>query len=65
MAGNLWQEVKETYSGVDIEGNWNAPFKTFEVYRKIAVAVAQKLGYNYPIEIDRKMVKLVQKIYER
>ena len=58
----IWLEVESTFAGASIEENWRALFKTTDLFRKIAISVAAKLGYEYPRELDDKVVKYLLKI---
>lgn len=64
LGKELWNEVKETFACEELDVNWSELFKTFDLYRKIATTVSQKLGYRYPIDVDKKMVSLIRGIYE-
>ncbi len=46
-------EAKSIFAGADLRDNWQALSNTIIFFRKIAVAVANDLGYEYPEELDR------------
>jgi aminoglycoside 6-adenylyltransferase len=54
MRPELWQELEQTYVGLGLQENWEAFFKTIELFRKVAVEVGDALGFRYPIELDNR-----------
>jgi aminoglycoside 6-adenylyltransferase len=50
-----WEEIKHTYAGADTEENWTAFFKLFELFTRFARDVSDDLGYNYPLEQEKKL----------
>jgi aminoglycoside 6-adenylyltransferase len=52
---DLWSQLKSSYAGSGIEENWVALFKTIELYRKVAIEVADYLGYKYPHDLDHRV----------
>ena len=44
----IWTALTETYVGMEREENWSALFRTIELFRRVAVEVADALGYAYP-----------------
>lgn len=59
---DTWTQLTETFAGSDIEENWDALFKTIELFRKIATKVGNDLGYEYPCELDAKVTDYLIKI---
>jgi aminoglycoside 6-adenylyltransferase len=59
---DLWTEVESTYAGADIKANWDAMFKTIDLFRKVAIEVAEKLGYAYSTDLDRRAVEYFEKV---
>jgi aminoglycoside 6-adenylyltransferase len=41
----LWAELEATYTGADLEANWQALFNTLALFRKVARLVGQRLGF--------------------
>jgi aminoglycoside 6-adenylyltransferase len=62
LAPGTWQELESTYVGAGTEENWDALFKTIELYRRVAIEVGQHLGYDYPYELDRRAVEYLKKV---
>lgn len=58
----LWKRVEATFAGSDIEENWNALFAYAAVVRELGMAIAEKLNYTYPQELDEKITAYIHKI---
>lgn len=57
-----WDALAQTYTGPEIEENWQALFRTTGLFRRVAVEVGQALGYIYPDDLDRQMTQYLEKI---
>jgi aminoglycoside 6-adenylyltransferase len=55
-------ELKNIFSGADIQQNWKALSDTIAFFRRISIAVAHELGYVYPRELDKKVSNYIEKI---
>lgn len=55
----VWAQLEQTFSGADIADNWNALFRTMELYGSAAAKVAQSLGYSYPHHLERQVTAYV------
>ncbi len=53
---STWIELESTYAGADVDQNWNALFKTIELFKRLAETVGSSLDYTYPIELEHKMM---------
>lgn len=51
---DLWAEFEATFAGASIEENWDAFFALIAFFRKVAVEVGERLGYDYPYDLDRR-----------
>jgi len=49
------RELAETYAGGDIGELWESLFRTTALFRKVAIRVAERLGYEYLYELDEKV----------
>jgi aminoglycoside 6-adenylyltransferase len=58
----VWAEFEQTFARADINENWDAMFKTIDLFRKVALEVAAHLGYTYPETLHREMVEYFQKV---
>ena len=52
----VWAQLESTFVGAETEENWDALFRTADLFRTVARAVATQLGYRYPEELDRGMM---------
>jgi aminoglycoside 6-adenylyltransferase len=59
---DLWAELEGTYTGADLEANWEAMFRTIALFRKVATEVGERLGYAYPHDLDRRAVAYLEKV---
>jgi aminoglycoside 6-adenylyltransferase len=53
----LWREYTATFAGAGIEDNWQAFFNAVALFRKLARAVGENLGYSYPAQMDDEMTE--------
>ena len=58
----IWSELERPYLGAGLEENWVALLRTIALFRKVALEVADHLGYEYPNDLDRRMVTYLQKV---
>lgn len=59
---DIWSQLESTYVGAGIRENWDALFRTLALFRQVAVEVGKRLGYAYPIDLDRQVVAYAQKV---
>jgi aminoglycoside 6-adenylyltransferase len=59
---DLWAELESTYTGPELEANWEAMFRTIALFRKVALEVGELLGYAYPHDLDRRTMDYLQKV---
>ncbi len=62
LPANIWEALEATYAGAGIEENWEALFRTMALFRRVAVEVAEDLGYAYPHDLDRRVIGYVRAI---
>ena len=55
LAPRLWDRLLLTYSDADYGRTWNALFAACDLFREIALQVADRYGYVYPHEDDRRV----------
>ena len=59
---DTWSALESTYAGASVEGNWDALFKTTDLFRVTANAVADALGYTYPEALDARVTRYLQTV---
>jgi aminoglycoside 6-adenylyltransferase len=59
---DLWAELEQTYTGVDVESNWIALFRSIDLMRRVAVEVGEALGYRYPAELEQRVRNYLQRV---
>jgi len=52
-----WQEYEQTFTGSDIEENWEVFFRITKMFRRMAKELSEVLGYNYPQEVDEEVTR--------
>jgi aminoglycoside 6-adenylyltransferase len=57
-----WSALADTYTGPDLDENWQALFKTTALFRRIAGEVADRLGYSYPDDLDQRVTAYLQAV---
>jgi aminoglycoside 6-adenylyltransferase len=60
LPAELWSQFEATYAGADVAENWDALFRTMELYRQVAMDVGERLGYAYPLDLDQRVTEYVQ-----
>jgi aminoglycoside 6-adenylyltransferase len=60
----LWGQLMQTYSDADYEHTWQALFTMGDLFRKIAVPVAQHFGYDYPYGDDERVSAHLRHVHE-
>jgi aminoglycoside 6-adenylyltransferase len=59
---DLWTELESTYTGAELETNWEALRRTVELMRRVASEVGTNLGFTYPQEQEQRVVRYLQKV---
>jgi aminoglycoside 6-adenylyltransferase len=57
-----WLELESTYVRAGEVENWEALFRTIDLYRRVAIEVGEHLGYHYPHELDGRTMAYLQKV---
>lgn len=52
LSPELWRKTEATFSGSDIEENWDALFAYADLVHEIGLDLAQRLGFTYPTELE-------------
>lgn len=59
----MWSLYLKTYAGADEEENWKALFAACELFRKAALAVAERHHLPYPHDDDRRVFAHLQHVH--
>lgn len=59
---DLWQALAETYTGPDLDANWDALFKSIALMRRVSIEVGEHFGYAYPHEMEEKTMRYIHEI---
>jgi len=59
---DLYEELEDTYTGADVDDNWEALFKTIALMRRTASEVGEHMGYAYPYNLDQRAVAYMHRI---
>jgi aminoglycoside 6-adenylyltransferase len=51
----LWEMLQKTYSDASYENTWEALYTTCDLFRRLAVQVAEHFGFAYPREDDDRV----------
>jgi aminoglycoside 6-adenylyltransferase len=65
LPSELWAQLEKCYAGVGAVENWEALFRTMELFRQVAMEVGKGLGYAYPIELDLRVTTFVKNMQQR
>jgi aminoglycoside 6-adenylyltransferase len=58
----IWAELESTYTGAETEENWAALFRTLRLFRRVAIDVAEALGYEYLHDLDKRVVSYLHRV---
>ncbi|MCG8488065.1 MAG: aminoglycoside 6-adenylyltransferase [Chromatiales bacterium] len=59
-----WEAYKATYAGSGINENWNALFKLLNLFGRLASKCADRLGYQYPADLDKKVTGYIYELHQ-
>ena len=59
---DLWRDIEQTFAGAGSDENWEAMFKTAEVFSSLASEVGENLGYRYPREVEQGVIEYLREI---
>jgi aminoglycoside 6-adenylyltransferase len=51
----LWEMLQKTYSDAGYESTWEALYTTCDLFRRLAIRVAEHFGFDYPREDDERV----------
>ena len=55
LAPDLWTTLLQTYSDADYSHTWDALFTMVDLFREVALRVAESFGFDYPHGDDERM----------
>jgi aminoglycoside 6-adenylyltransferase len=64
LESELWEHLMQTYLDADYEHTWQALITMGELYRKIAIPVAQHFGFDYPYGDDERVSAHLRHVHE-
>jgi aminoglycoside 6-adenylyltransferase len=59
----LWQMLLQTYSDADYEHTWQALLTMGDLFRKIAIPVAEHFGFEYPFGDDQRVSAYLRHVH--
>jgi aminoglycoside 6-adenylyltransferase len=59
-----WQDLLETYPEGTYESTWNSFFRMHELFRRCSRRVAERFGFDYPEQWDRRVSAYVERIHD-
>ena len=62
---DLWSQLEAAYAGASPVDNWESLFRTMALYRQVAMKVGKGLGYDYPLDLDRRVTVFVKEMQRR
>ncbi len=62
LSPELWMKIEATFSGSKIEENWQALFGFADLGHDLGIELAERLRYNYPIELENHIRKYLTDI---
>ena len=60
----LWELLMHTYSDADYEHTWQALFAMGELFRRMAIPVAQHFGFDYLYGEDQRVSAHLQHVHD-
>jgi len=64
LTADEWQALLSTYAEGTYDGVWDALFAMTRLFRRTAKEVAERLGFVYPEEDDRRVTAYLQSVRE-
>lgn len=57
LPAKMWERVLQTFSGHDIDENWDALFAMTDLVNEMGTYLSEKLHYEYPIQLETDVRK--------
>lgn len=52
LSPEMWHKIERTFSGKEIDQNWEALFAMGDLVNEIGKELSEKLGYEYPVKLE-------------
>lgn len=52
LSPEMWKKAEQTFSGSDLNDNWNALFAMADLVAETGNKLSEKLGYPYPLQLE-------------
>jgi aminoglycoside 6-adenylyltransferase len=62
LSVELWEMFVKTYSGSDSNDIWESLYEAGRLVKRIGVELADNLGYEYPLDDDRRVSGFLQRV---
>ncbi len=62
LPADIWEELEATYTGPDLEENWQALFRLGALFRRVAIEVGEALWYVYPMGVDAEVSAYLERV---
>ncbi len=62
LPAHIWTALEQTFTGSNMNDNWQALDHTLELFRQVASEVGEDLGYHYPDDLHAQVRAYVEHI---
>ncbi len=62
LAPELWTRLEATYAGADPEATWTALEVMCDLFRDVAIGVAERFGFDYPKRDDERVTAHLRRV---
>jgi len=62
LSPDLWNKIEATFSGSNMEDNWNALFAYADLIHQLGMTLSEKLRYDYPTELEHNIRKYLTEV---
>jgi aminoglycoside 6-adenylyltransferase len=56
----IWSQLEASYAGAETSDNWEALYRTMALFRQVAMEIGKGLGYEYPLDLDKRVMAFVK-----
>ena len=64
ISADTWRGLESTFTGPDVDANWEALFAMVDLFGRIAAEVADLLGYRYPETLVDRVTEHARRMRE-